>query len=172
MIEPQGSHRGLILGVHPCAHGVGWAVFESPLSPIDWAVSRSNKNAKCIELVERLFNRYTPSVVVLEAFEKPAAARTDRMQLLCRAVVQLAHTRGCEIRVYPRAAIRTCFATLGARTRYEIAQATAAHIPALRNRLPPMRKFYNSQDARLSLFNASALVLTHFALADDQAEFR
>lgn len=162
----------LVLGLHPVACGVGWIIFESPLSPIDWAIARSTKNATCLNRIEELIERFTPAVVVLEEFEKAPTIRVDRIRRLCRAVVHLADNRGCDVHVYSKAAVRTCFASLGARTRYEIAQATAAHIPSLKHRLPPARKFSNNQDARLALFNAAALTLTHFALAGDQSDFR
>ena len=159
--------QGLVLAVHPTARGVGWALFESPLAPLDWAVVRSNDNAKCLARVGQIIERHLPVAIILEQFERGPSRRADRIQRLCRAVVHLADNRGIETRVYSRAAIRTCFVSVGAVTRYEIAQAIAMHIDAFRHRLPPVRKSWMSEDARLSIFNAAALAITHFALVGE-----
>lgn len=159
--------QGFILGLHPTARGVGWALFESPLAPVDWGIVRSNKNAACLVRIEQIVEQYAPAVVVLEQFEHGPVRKAGRIQMLCRAVVHLAANRGAEARLYSRAAIRTCFSSVGAVTRYEIAQAIAAHIDALRHRLPPPRKAGMDQDARLSIFNAAALAMTYFAITGD-----
>ncbi len=110
-------------------------------------------------------DRFAPAVVVLEEFERAPDVRADRMQRLCRAILHLATNRGYETGTYSRAAIRTCFSCIGAVTRYEIAQTVALHIPALRHRLPRPRKFYENQDSRMAIFNASALAITHFTVS-------
>jgi hypothetical protein len=51
---------------------------------------------------------------------------------------------------------------LSAVTRYARAQFIASHIPVFRPLLPPPRKIWNSEDARMSIFDAAALVLTFF----------
>jgi Holliday junction resolvasome RuvABC endonuclease subunit len=158
------EHPTLILAVHPTARGVGWALFEGPLAPMDWAVVRSTDNAKCLERIEGLLARYSPEAIVLEDFERRRRKRIERVQRLARAIVQLASNRGTEACVYSRAVVRTCFASVGARTRYEIAHAIAAHLDAFRHRMPPIRRAWMSQDARLSIFDAASLALTHFAV--------
>jgi Holliday junction resolvasome RuvABC endonuclease subunit len=156
----------LVLGLYPTPHGFGWILFEGPLAAHDWgtSVTRTNKNATCLARIEAIIERYAPGIIVLEQFERGATVRADRLQHLCRAIVHLANNRGIETRVYSRAAIRTCFASIGARTRQEIAQAIATHVDALRPRTPPLRKAWMSEDDRMSLFNAAALALTHYAL--------
>ncbi len=57
-----------------------------------------------------------------------------------------------------------CFASIGAATRYEIAQAIAQHVPELRRHLPRERKPWMSEDFRQCLFDSAALALTHFAV--------
>jgi hypothetical protein len=108
--------------------------------------------------------RYAPETIILEDFEQRRRKRIERVQRLSRAIIQLGATRGMEVCVYGRAAVRTCFATVGAKTRYEIAQAIAAHLDAFRHRMPPLRRAWMSQDARLSIFDAASLALTHFAV--------
>jgi hypothetical protein len=63
---------------------------------------------------------------------------------------------------YSRAAIRNAFHH-GPISRFEIAQAIAAFIPAFESRMPKRRKLWQSEDPRLWLFDAASLAMTHFA---------
>jgi len=162
------SVRGLVLGLHPTSRGIGWVVFEDQLSPVDWAIMRANKNDHCLRLVEQIVDRYSPAAVVLEDFDAEPCGKVDRIQRLCRGIMQLATNRGMEAQTYSQAAVRMCFSSLGAVTRYEIAQAVALHVPALRHRLPRKRTVGRNADARISLFIAAALAMAHLSFTGDQ----
>ena len=59
--------------------------------------------------------------------------------------------------------MRRHFAAAGAATKYQIATTIAADFPELAPRLPAVRKIWLPEHANMSLFDAAALVLTHFA---------
>lgn len=156
----------LTLAIHPNTRGFGWVAFDGPFNAHDWALIHADgdKNSKCLRSVERLFERLQPETLVLEAFERSSSQRADRIARLCRAIVALAVDRRIEVAVYRRGDVQATFASVGARTRHEIAQAVARHVEALRPRLPAQRKPWQSEDKRMPLFAAAALVLTHFQL--------
>lgn len=156
--------RSLTLGFHPTARGFGWIVFEGPFAPYAWGLFtvHRDKNAKCLRKIERLFDRYAPEAFVIEAFDKRSAVRSGRIQRLCLSAVALAADRGAELAVLSRGEIKTCFAQVGAQTRDEIAQAVTRQVPALAYRLPKRRKAGDSEDKRLALFCAAALVQTFY----------
>jgi hypothetical protein len=52
----------------------------------------------------------------------------------------------------------------GARTRYEVAVAIATRVAAFERFLPPPRKLWMSEDARMGIFRAAALALTYYDL--------
>jgi hypothetical protein len=160
----QKNKAHLILAIHPTYRGFGWVLFESTLVPYDWGIAsaKANRNARLIARFERLLNRYQPTAVVLEQFEH--GERIDRVRRLCRRMVHLAACRGIDAPTYSMAAIRTCFSSVGATTRFEIAQTVGLHIEALRHRLPPQRKRWRSDDVRMSLFNAAAVAITHLTI--------
>lgn len=163
--------EGLVLGVHPVSQGFGWIAYSNPLAPYDWRVKRTrsgNKNAECIAYVAKLIDRLHPTTLVLEAFEFETSERAPRITRLGRALVALAIDRGVEVAVLRRGDVQGCFAGVGAATREDIALAVARHTPALRDRLPRRRQAWNSEDLRMSLFSAAALVATHFALDAQQ----
>ncbi len=162
--------RPLTLGLHPTSRGFGWIAFEGPFTPHDWAVvaAKGDKNSVCLRYIERLLDRLQPETLVLETFDRRSAKRTDRITRLCRAIVNLAGDRGVSIAIYSRADITDCFRTVGATTRQEIAEAVVRHVDALRHRLPKSRRAWESEDKRMSLFCAAALILTHYR---HQAQF-
>ena len=163
--------KAYTLGIHPSSRGVSWIVFQSPLAPFDFgnAAARSgDNNALCLKHVERVLARFEPETVVLEAFERRGSARADRTTMLGRAIVALAVDRGIEVAIYSRGEVKSCFATVGAVSRQQIAETIARHFPALRHRLPKPRKQWDSEPPRLALFSAAALVLTHYRYASSQ----
>lgn len=160
-------YKGLVFAVHPTKRGFGWVIFEGPMSPVDWGIAsaRTSRRTRLLARFERLLKRYEPAVLVLERFEGTDIKRSEDAQRLCRAMRHLASCAGMDTPVYNRSAVGTCFAGLGALTRYEIAQAIAQHIDAFRHRLPPPRKPWFAQDPRQALFDAAALAITHFAVS-------
>lgn len=157
---------GLVLAVHPTSRGFGWVLFEGPDRPALWGIAsaRPGRSGKLLRRFERLLKRYEPAVFVLEEFETGSALRSERVQSLCREMLHLASAHGAFTPIYHRDVVRSCFASSGASTRYEIAQAIAKRIPDFDHRLPRYRKAWLSEDPRQSLFDAAALALTYFAV--------
>ena len=154
----------LVLGVYPTARGFGWACFDGPFTLFESGLYtvQKDKNAACLKKVEGLLERLAPETLVLEAFDKGSSLRSSRIRRLSLSVVSLASDRGLELAVFTKADVQAAFAGVGARTRYEIALAIVRHLPALAHRAPKDRKNGDSEDKRLSIFNAAALVLTHY----------
>jgi len=160
----SGSPRAITLGVYPSSRGFGWAAFENPFSVADFGVFTQlrRKNEACLERIAALIARHEPEAVILEAFDGHESRRSRRIRLLSRAIQSLATDRGHEVAIYSRRDVRSTFADVAASTRDEIASAVARSVPALGMKLPPPRRQYDSEDKRLAMFNAAALVLTHY----------
>jgi Holliday junction resolvasome RuvABC endonuclease subunit len=158
--------RSLTIAFHPTSEGFGWVAFESPLALVDWNLVyvTMDKNAACLRRLEKLFARLSPETLVLEAFER-GRARADRIQRLCRGVVDLAQSMGIDVAILTRDEVKACFAEVGAVTRQEIAQAVARSLEALQRHLPRPRQTWDNQDPRIALFSAAAVGLSHFRLS-------
>lgn len=156
----------LTMGVHPSSRGFGWVIYEGPFSPYDWGLVKPahDKHTACVRKLERLLDKYQPDALVLECWDRHRAVRSTRIGRMCRAFASLAATRGIELAVYSRTQVQTSFASVGANTRYEIAEAVARQAECLRHRLPPKRRAWDSEDPRMALFSAAAVVLTHYHL--------
>jgi hypothetical protein len=168
-MSPRQRHS-FTLAIHPTTRGFGWVLFEGPFAPFDWGMcdARQEKNRTCLKRAEALIRRYQPHTLVLEAFEPKNSRRSDRIARFGRAMVALAADRGLEVAIYTRSDVRSCFASVGARSREEIAEAVARHIDAFEARLPKRRRCWQPEDYRLALFSAAALVSTHYQRGSSQ----
>lgn len=160
----------LTLGFHASSYGFGWIAFESPFSVYDWGLSnaRGDKNAACMKKLGRLLTRLEPHTLAIEMFERKEHRRACRVVKLCRAVVAYASELGIDVVLYTKGEIQSCFASIGARSRQEIAEAVARHFEIISHRLPKSRKAWHTEDFRMALFNAAATVLTHFHLGSSK----
>jgi Holliday junction resolvasome RuvABC endonuclease subunit len=158
--------KPLTIAIHPNAWGYGWVALEGPFAPYDWGVlyMRKDLNAQCLRRIEEMFRKFLPDTIVLEAYEPHVSARRERTTRLCRGVAALAIDRGVDVAVYTRQQVQSCFASVGARTRHEVAEAVARHLEILRPRLPKPRRAWEGEDRRTALFSAAALALTHYQL--------
>jgi hypothetical protein len=156
--------QNLVLGLHPMAQGFAWIVYNGPFSPWAWKVVRVHGycNSRLLRSIRTVLEQYHPHTLVLEAFEPEVSSRSPRMARLGRALVALAREQGMEIEVVRYGDVQDCFAHVGARTRYEIAEAVARHSPLLEPYLPGRRRPWDGEDIRLGLFCAAALVITHY----------
>ncbi|HEV2817625.1 MAG TPA: hypothetical protein VGW40_10460 [Allosphingosinicella sp.] len=152
-----------MLGFQPTSYGFGWAAFSSPLSLYDWGLhhAKRRKNATCLRRLEKLLSRLSPETIVLETYEG-CAARSVRVVDLCTAVVALAMDQRIDVAIYTRNQIKSCFGTVGARSRQEVAEAVARSFEALRPRLPKPRKAWDPPDRRMAIFDAAAAVMAHY----------
>lgn len=159
------SGRFRTFGIHPTSRGFGWVLCEGPFTLVESGVFtplRGDKNAACLRKAEQLIARLRPAEFVLEAFDDERSGRSRRVRNLCLDLVTMAADRQLFIEAHTRDAVRDAFEAVGARTREEVAEAVARHFPALAYRLPKPRKAWMSEDKRLAIFNAAAVVLAHY----------
>lgn len=160
------SKPALTFALHATSRGFGYVAFEGPFTPHDWGIvtARGDKNAICLRKLDQMLDQFMPEALLLEAFGKRSSFRSDRITRLYQAIASMAVSRGINVQVYSFNDVKACFASVGARTRQEIAEAVARHIDAFGHRMPKARKPWQSEDRRMALFSAAALVLTHYQL--------
>ena len=86
-----------------------------------------------------------------------------RIEKLYRMLSNLTNAEAIELYRYPDSAVKQFFGSVGAVTKYEIAQAIGMQIPAFAHRMPRIRKPWMSADPRQSLFDAAAIGLVFYA---------
>ncbi|WP_246709421.1 hypothetical protein [Bradyrhizobium sp. 6(2017)] len=116
------------------------------------------KHGRCVTRIIKKFDRYLPDVVVLQDTSPEGAQRARRIADLNAAIAELAKSRGIPVYLYSRAA----FDYLGCVNKQALAEVIAKYIPALERYVPPPRKPWMSENARMGIFDAAALGLRLF----------
>lgn len=160
--------RDLVLALYPFTAGLAYSLFESPLSPLEWGIKDirgKRKAAVGLEAAQALIERLKPDALVLLDLSGPPK-RSAHVLKLQRLIEGHAQAQALDVHRFTRQQIRAVFKPLGAASRYEIAQVIASKVHAFRNRLPPPRKLWETEPARMGLFDAASLVMAFFAQLD------
>jgi len=153
----------LVLSISLTTRGFAHIVFEGPHTPVDWSVYEARgpkKNDKCIQKLTALLKHFRPDVLIMENVMHPSSHRSGRVRHLSLALCSYADSFGVPVMQVSRDEIRDAFAPQNASTKDEIAQVIAEELPVLLRYLPPSRKPWMSEDARMGLFDAAALYLS------------
>lgn len=155
-----------LLAVYLNTRGFAFVLFEGPLAPFDWSVREirgPGKYARNLARIVALLDQYLPEVLVLQDTSPQGTHRAGRITKLNAAIIELAMARGLPVYTYSRDKVREAFWHLGATTKEALAEIIAKHIPAFERYVPPPRKPWKSEDARMGIFDAAALALTFFS---------
>lgn len=154
-----------VLAIYPSVRGFGYVLFEAPMSAVDWGIREvrgRQKNQRCLVAVAALLDRYRPDAVVLQDMSSAGTRRSIRLRELNAGIEEMAAEHGFAVYAYSRADVRDAFAAHGITNKHSMAEAIAKHLPVFERYVPPPRKLWMSEDARMSLFDAAALALTFF----------
>jgi Holliday junction resolvasome RuvABC endonuclease subunit len=157
-----------VLAVYPNSRGFAFVLFKDHLSPIDWGVKEMRgrrKHSRCVARITTILDRHHPDVMVLQDTSPTGTRRSRRVTNLNAAVAKLASNRAIPVYAYSREGVHSAFAEFGLPNKHSMAELIAKHIPAFEYYLPPPRKPWMSEDARMGLFDAAALALVFFQRA-------
>ncbi len=162
-----------VLALHATSKGFGFVVMSGPFSLVDWGTRQatSDKNATSLAAVMRLLDRFDPHTVILED-PTQLSRRSPRITRLYQSIAALCHGRTIDLAVVSRADIFHCYATVGARTWQDVAEAVAHQLEPLRALIPTRRKAWQSEGRRMAIFSAAAVAMTYWQLADAQAIYQ
>ena len=156
-----------ILAIDPTTSGFGFAVMEGPNHLVDWGVRSASvidKNATTLELISELIERYQPDNVVLQDCRSGKWRRCERVRDLLWEVSRLALRQKISTRLISRALLKQVFASLGAKTKHDIATVIANRLPELSPRTPRYRQPWMPEDYNMAIFDAVALALTCYEI--------
>lgn len=151
-----------ILGLAPSTRGFGFALLEGLDTLVDWGVKSitGDKNNGSIAKVQKLIAHYEPDVIVLENVLTEPFRRSTRIRTLVKRIVAMSEKRGVTVLLVSRERVRQAFFVDGQGTKYALAEILAKKFPEeLGFRLPPKRRPWMSEDYRMDIFDAVALVL-------------
>jgi Holliday junction resolvasome RuvABC endonuclease subunit len=151
-----------ILGIAPSTRGFGFAILEGLDTLVDWGVksAEGDKNNQSLAKVEELIVRYQPDVMVLQDTSTKPFRRSARIRKLGKRLIALATRRKVSVALFSREQVRQVFFADAQGTKQALAEIVAKRFPEeLGSRLPPKRRAWMSEDSRMDIFDAVALVL-------------
>jgi len=156
-----------LLAIDPISRGFGFAILDGPGELIDWGLKGTSRWLEprerwCLRQIAALIETYGPDCLVIEDDEDPGSRRGERSRRLIKRASELAAEQGIPVRRLSSRRLRRAFAP-GQCTKYRIALMIAGRFPELAWRLPPIRKPWMSEDARMAIFDAAALALAFYA---------
>jgi hypothetical protein len=150
-----------ILSIYPSSRGFGYVLVEGMDLLVDWGVveTKYDKHRQCLARIERFVRQYRPNVIVSEDAQKNPH-RGKRIRKLLAAIRQLVLRKKIKHKGISRAQVQKYFHSSRRITKHQMAVAIAERFPELSSRLPPRRKPWMSEDSRMAIFDAAALLLT------------
>jgi len=151
-----------ILAIAPSTRGFGFAILDGGETLVDWGVKsvRQEKNTRCLAKVEKLITHYEPEIIVLQDHSTKNCRRSPRIRALSQQIIDLASSRNVGVALFSQEQVRRIFFANGQGTKYALAKIIAVRFPEeLGARLPPKRLPWMSEDYRMDIFDAVALVL-------------
>lgn len=142
--------------------GFAFVLFTDPANPIDWGISYiatiyAKRNCVSLSRIEAIIAQHQPDAVVIEDYTEHGPRRSARIQRLYRSLTHSAQTKAIDVYQITKGDVQKCFASVGAKTKHEIAQAVARQFPEFAHRLPKKRQVWDSQQPSMGLFTAAAL---------------
>lgn len=155
-----------IMALHATSRGFGFVVMSGPFSLVDWGTrsARKNKNATCLASLTTLLDRFDPHTLVLED-PSLSPRRSARINRLYQAIAALCLSRSIDLAVFTRADIHHCYASVGALTWQDVAEAVERQLEPLRGLVPKRRKAWQSESRRMSIFAAAAAAMAYWQLS-------
>lgn len=153
-----------IMAVDPRARSFGFVVLEGPNRLLDWGVRsfRRGVNAVKVPASEKfaaLLDDFSPDAVVLRNWDRIGMAKRCEMR---DTILQTVSNRGIPVRLLSRRDVKDAFASANG-NKYTIAAALAEWFPALAPAVPIAHKIWMSEEYSLSVFDAAAAGIAHFA---------
>ena len=160
-------YSSIVLSIYPNVSGLGYAVFEGALIPVDWGIktARQKKHTTLMRHTESLLHLFKPSTIILPA-RSAFVHGSERLVKVAVDIEKVAMSCGAVVRWYSRTEIRQHFSHYGAQSKDAIAAAISRLLPEFEQHLPPPRKIWMSEDYRMGIFDAVALMLAHYGVGD------
>ena len=150
------------LAIAPSTRGFGFVVLHGKATLVNWGVKsvKGDKNTESLTKVEKLLAHYQPDVLVLQDTSAKQSRRSARIRILSKQIVTMAATRKLKAKLFAREKVMQQFFGDGKGTKHALAEILAKRFPEdLASHLPPKRRPWMSEDSRMDIFDAVALVL-------------
>lgn len=153
-----------LLAVALSSRGLGYAVLEGEEFLVESGKSsfKGDKNRRCLAKAEKLVSMYLPDALVLQDAMAKDFHRGLRIKALNQKIAEAARKRNLKVALISGRQLRSVLLGDAHGTKQEMAEILAKCFPdELALRLPPQRRSWESEDARMDIFDAVGLAVGH-----------
>ena len=157
------SDEKRILAIDLRSRSFGFVVFEGPTRLLDWGAKSFRQGVNAVQIPASmkfagLMDEFSPSAIVV----RKESVESKRKAGMRQALVIQAEKHRIPVRLLSRRVVKSAFVGSN-RNKYTIAVALVKQLPELAPKLPPERKIWQSEDYRMSIFDAAALGVAYFS---------
>jgi hypothetical protein len=153
--------RVLALDVRP--QRAGYAAFEGPNLLLDVGLTLLKTRPDTKRHLTFLIEIYRPDVIVTRKPQHGSRRDHPKTRFTLGSAQCLAERSSITIVQLRESQLREYFGKFGAYTKHQIASFVAHKFPELAHRLPPPRRLWQSERARMSIFDAVSCAVTYFS---------
>ena len=156
----------LCVALYPNGSGLGYVVCENPKELVAYGMGRIRPmtTPAYLKRLMHFVELYRPSLIVLRGWQGKTVKASPRVRKILQCFTKRAHELGLEVHHYTREDIKASFSKFGDPTKYGISKTIAGWYPELRSRMPDPRRNTKAEHWQMGIFDAFALMLTHFYL--------
>jgi hypothetical protein len=156
-----------VVAIDPTPRGIAYVFFENGELLDCSQRSTTAEESTILAAVDEILDGCAADVLVLEDPDVRSTRRHPRMRHVLRVITTHVRKRGIPAVQVAREKVSASWAGRGVTTKEAIAASVAERYPLLAPFVPPPRKYPDSEDARVNLFDAASLAI---ALLDDSSE--
>jgi hypothetical protein len=160
----QTPNQFRIMAVSLSSRGFGYVVMEGNNLLIAYGnmALKKDRNVRSLAHIERIIARNMPDSLVLQDVNAKGTRRAPRIKELNQKVMALAKKHKIKVVKISQRELRITLLSNEDATRHEMAVLLAKQFPEeLASLLPPKRRPWTSEDARMDTFEAVGLVVAH-----------
>ncbi len=153
------------ISIHPNTIGFGYVILNEKGEIIDCGIVsiRPINNNKCIKKICEIVTYYQPNILIVENPEN--SNKSERVKKLIKQICEGGKNR-FKIFKYTKAEVLNTFEIFKAKNKFEISRKISEVYPELKSKLPEKRKVWEPENYYQGIFDAMALVLTHYYLTE------
>lgn len=154
----------LVVTLYPNALGMGYVISETPKELINYGIARIRPltKDKYIKRLFRFIKEYKPTLILLRGYSDTDNRISKRVVKVIDAFEEEARKMDLPIHKYSRDVIKEVFSQFEGNSKYGISKTITSWYPELKRFMPDIRVYPNPENYRMGIFDAFALMLTHY----------
>lgn len=151
-----------VLAIYLTYRGFGYVILDEPDVTVDWAhlnVIGHDNTVFANKITQLITNNAIDKVLTFGPNKRPT-----RIQENIKSLRSICKRQKTALKTFSKSEISNVFEAFGSYTKYERATLISKLLPDLLAKLPPKRRAWDSEDLRMSIFEAASLALVYFYL--------